>query len=266
MRCGRAERAAHAGFRGAPAEFRASEIVELAIPAHGFERLVRYIHDAHDAPGRHQAVPLGPGSTAIAGSNRPGVVPPVSHLQRLDGAGATHCGAAHPRLDHPGRVDVPGARDRQVSEPPAALTRENGLSEIQGQCQISAFGVRQISGLQKNAGNPRRVAAPESVGLNRKPSSDGKQPFSKGKQPRQPEAEKQQCRVPGQRSQRDEGKEADACNNVACKCNVRPPLKPLLALLPVPSQSMEIVLVSMVTAAVFARALPQPIFALVFWL
>lgn len=51
-----------AGFRGSPADyFRASEIVELAIPAGGFERLVRYIHDAHERTSAPSAAPLGPG-------------------------------------------------------------------------------------------------------------------------------------------------------------------------------------------------------------
>ena len=51
-----------AGFRGAPAEyFRANEIIELAVPADGFERLVRYIHDAHERAGALPAAALGPG-------------------------------------------------------------------------------------------------------------------------------------------------------------------------------------------------------------
>lgn len=50
------------GFRGPPAEyFRASEILEVAVPSDGFERLVRYIHDAHDRAGAPAAAPLGPG-------------------------------------------------------------------------------------------------------------------------------------------------------------------------------------------------------------
>jgi uncharacterized protein (TIGR02117 family) len=51
-----------AGFRGAPADyFRVSEIVELAVPADGFGRLVRYIHDAYDRAGELPAAALGPG-------------------------------------------------------------------------------------------------------------------------------------------------------------------------------------------------------------
>jgi len=51
-----------AGFRGAPADyFRVSEIVELAVPADGFRRLVRYIHDAYDRAGELPAAALGPG-------------------------------------------------------------------------------------------------------------------------------------------------------------------------------------------------------------
>ena len=51
-----------AGFRGRPAEhFRASEVIELSIPPDGFERLVRYIHDAHERAGAAAAAPLGPG-------------------------------------------------------------------------------------------------------------------------------------------------------------------------------------------------------------
>ncbi len=46
---------------------------------------------------------------------------------------------------------------------------------------------------------------------------------------------------------------------------VRPPLKPLLPSPPVPAaQPMPIVFMSIVTAPVFAKALPQPIVALVF--
>src|SRR3972149_2531597 len=50
------------GFRGPPAgDFRASEILEVALPSDGFERLVRYIHDAHDRAGAAAGAPLGPG-------------------------------------------------------------------------------------------------------------------------------------------------------------------------------------------------------------
>jgi uncharacterized protein (TIGR02117 family) len=51
-----------AGFRGRPAEhFRGSEVIELSIPPDGFERLVRYINDAHERAGAASARPLGPG-------------------------------------------------------------------------------------------------------------------------------------------------------------------------------------------------------------
>jgi uncharacterized protein (TIGR02117 family) len=51
-----------AGFRGSPADyFRANETVELAVPADGFERLVRYIHDAYERSGGLLAAALGPG-------------------------------------------------------------------------------------------------------------------------------------------------------------------------------------------------------------
>ena len=51
-----------AGIRGSPADyFRANEIVELAVPADGFERLVRYIDDAHERAGGLPAAALGPG-------------------------------------------------------------------------------------------------------------------------------------------------------------------------------------------------------------
>jgi uncharacterized protein (TIGR02117 family) len=51
-----------AGFRGAPADyFQASEIIELAVPADGFGRLVRYIHDAYERAGDLPATALGPG-------------------------------------------------------------------------------------------------------------------------------------------------------------------------------------------------------------
>src|ERR1700693_5199831 len=45
---------------------------------------------------------------------------------------------------------------------------------------------------------------------------------------------------------------------------IRGPLKPLLPSSPVPTQPMEMVLWSMVTAPVLAKALPQPIIAPVF--
>lgn len=49
------------GFRGPSAEyFRGSEVIELALPRAGFERLVRYVHDAHARDGA-RAAPLGPG-------------------------------------------------------------------------------------------------------------------------------------------------------------------------------------------------------------
>jgi uncharacterized protein (TIGR02117 family) len=51
-----------AGFRGPPADyFRASEIVELTVSADGFERLVRYIHDAHERADALPVAALGPG-------------------------------------------------------------------------------------------------------------------------------------------------------------------------------------------------------------
>lgn len=51
-----------AGFSGPPADhFRASEIVELAVPADGFERLIRYIHDAHERVDALPVAALGPG-------------------------------------------------------------------------------------------------------------------------------------------------------------------------------------------------------------
>ncbi|MBI2297153.1 MAG: DUF2459 domain-containing protein [Betaproteobacteria bacterium] len=50
------------GFPGPVAGyFRASEVIELALPSDGFERLVRYIHDAHERSGAPAAAPLGPG-------------------------------------------------------------------------------------------------------------------------------------------------------------------------------------------------------------
>ena len=51
-----------AGFRGPPAQyFRASEVIELAVPAEGFANLVRYIHEAHERTGALPAASLGSG-------------------------------------------------------------------------------------------------------------------------------------------------------------------------------------------------------------
>ena len=51
-----------AGIRGSlPDSFPASEIVELSLPAAGYERLIRYIHDAYDRAGAPVVAPLGPG-------------------------------------------------------------------------------------------------------------------------------------------------------------------------------------------------------------
>jgi uncharacterized protein (TIGR02117 family) len=51
-----------AGIRGPlPARFPASEIVELSLPASGYERLIRHIHDAYDRTGAPVVAPLGPG-------------------------------------------------------------------------------------------------------------------------------------------------------------------------------------------------------------
>ena len=51
-----------AGIRGPlPARFPASEIVELSLPASGYERLIRHIHDAFDRSGAAVVAPLGPG-------------------------------------------------------------------------------------------------------------------------------------------------------------------------------------------------------------
>ena len=51
-----------AGVRGLLAEtFPASEIIEARLSRDGFERLVRYIHDAYDRAGAPAAAPLGPG-------------------------------------------------------------------------------------------------------------------------------------------------------------------------------------------------------------
>ena len=51
-----------AGVRGSLAKsFPASEIIEVMLPRDGFERLVRYIHDAFDRKGAPVVAPLGPG-------------------------------------------------------------------------------------------------------------------------------------------------------------------------------------------------------------
>jgi len=51
-----------AGVRGALAQnFPASEIIEVTLSRDGFERLVRYIHDAYDRAGAPVVAPLGPG-------------------------------------------------------------------------------------------------------------------------------------------------------------------------------------------------------------
>jgi uncharacterized protein (TIGR02117 family) len=51
-----------AGVRGTLTEsFPASEIIEIALSRDGFERLVRYIHDAYDRAGAPVVAPLGPG-------------------------------------------------------------------------------------------------------------------------------------------------------------------------------------------------------------
>ena len=51
-----------AGVRGALTEnFPVSEIIEVMLPRDGFERLVRYIHDAYDRAGAPAVAPLGPG-------------------------------------------------------------------------------------------------------------------------------------------------------------------------------------------------------------
>lgn len=51
-----------AGVRGPVARyFRASEVVELTLPRKGFERLIRYVHDAHERAGAEAVAPLGPG-------------------------------------------------------------------------------------------------------------------------------------------------------------------------------------------------------------
>jgi uncharacterized protein (TIGR02117 family) len=51
-----------AGVRGTLTEsFPASEIIEVKLSRDGFERLIRYIHDAHDRAGAPAVAPLGPG-------------------------------------------------------------------------------------------------------------------------------------------------------------------------------------------------------------
>jgi len=51
-----------AGVRGPlPENFPASEIIEVQLSRDGFERLVRYIHDAYDRAGAPATAPLGPG-------------------------------------------------------------------------------------------------------------------------------------------------------------------------------------------------------------
>jgi uncharacterized protein (TIGR02117 family) len=51
-----------AGVRGPlAANFPASEIIEVKLSRDGFERLVRYIHDAYDRAGAPAVAPLGPG-------------------------------------------------------------------------------------------------------------------------------------------------------------------------------------------------------------
>jgi uncharacterized protein (TIGR02117 family) len=51
-----------AGIRGPlPGSFPASEIVELPLTTAGFDRLIRYIHDAYDRSGAPVVAPLGPG-------------------------------------------------------------------------------------------------------------------------------------------------------------------------------------------------------------
>jgi uncharacterized protein (TIGR02117 family) len=51
-----------AGVRGTLTEnFPANEIIEIALSRDGFERLVRYIHDAYNRAGAPVVAPLGPG-------------------------------------------------------------------------------------------------------------------------------------------------------------------------------------------------------------
>jgi hypothetical protein len=85
-----------AGVRGPlPASFPASEIVELMLTREGFERLVRYIHDAYDRTGRAGRRAARPGAVrrqpVLSGA---GVLQPASNLQRLDGAWAARRRAA----------------------------------------------------------------------------------------------------------------------------------------------------------------------------
>ena len=50
------------GVRGTLTQnFPASEIIEVTVTREGFERLIRYIHDAYDRAGAPVAAPLGPG-------------------------------------------------------------------------------------------------------------------------------------------------------------------------------------------------------------
>jgi uncharacterized protein (TIGR02117 family) len=50
------------GFRGEVAEyFQSNEVIEFGLSGDGFERLVRYIHDAHERAGVPAAAPLGKG-------------------------------------------------------------------------------------------------------------------------------------------------------------------------------------------------------------
>lgn len=51
-----------AGIRGPAAQyFRSSEVVELRLLHDGFERLIRYVHDAHERSASDAAARLGPG-------------------------------------------------------------------------------------------------------------------------------------------------------------------------------------------------------------
>lgn len=50
------------GVRGPPARyFRASEVVELTLSREGFERLIRYVHDAYERAGAAPVASVGPG-------------------------------------------------------------------------------------------------------------------------------------------------------------------------------------------------------------
>ena len=50
------------GVRGSlPQNFPASEIIEITLSRDGFDRLIRYIHDAYDRAGAPPVAPLGPG-------------------------------------------------------------------------------------------------------------------------------------------------------------------------------------------------------------